>query len=385
MNMLTLARAEQAPNQQAEMVNKYITQLMTAQAIPGAAVILYVDGKPTTYYFGLANKEKQIPVTKDTIFEVGSLTKLMTNLLLAQQVDAAKTQLDQPINEYLPQLPPAFEDLTLGQLATHTTGLPLNWPNMTGTPEQLKEYYSQWHTSYAPDEKWQYSNVGVGLLGDALQELTHVSMEQLYTKKIATPLGMTKFAFTIPQKFKKYLAQGYNNAGESVLTPSGYYPAANALKISVRDMQRFLGAAIGVPGTPPGIYYPMRLTQAAYVRLPNCIQGLGWQIHNLQESDMHDLLKTNTASADPVDVESLLPMPRYNADALIDKIGSAPGFKAYIAVVPKKQAGIVILMNKNIDRSMLVPIAREILFKSAGMIKIDDKTENESYEFTETL
>ncbi len=89
-----------------QVVNEVMQGYLQQHDIPGAAVIVYVDGKPSTYYYGVADRETKKPITKDTIFELGSITKLMTSLLLAQEVDFAKIKLKEPINKYIPTCRP---------------------------------------------------------------------------------------------------------------------------------------------------------------------------------------------------------------------------------------------------------------------------------------
>ena len=111
------AAAEIAPTTTApsdtDVVNQVITKFMQENQIQGVAVELYIDGQPQHYYFGYANTAKKTPVTKNTIFELGSLSKIMTSILLAQEIDAAKVSIDASVREYLPNLSNEFDDVTL--------------------------------------------------------------------------------------------------------------------------------------------------------------------------------------------------------------------------------------------------------------------------------
>ena len=354
--------------QDEEIVRQSITAFMKQNNIPGAAVELYVNGKPESYYFGYADQEKKTPITKNTIFEVGSITKIMTSILLAQQVDAAKVQLNDPVTKFLPGLPEDFEDVTLKNLATHTAGLPFKAPESVTDRTQLEKYLNEMEPTPA-GEKWAYSNFGIGLLGYALETSTNKSFDQLYRTQILSPLKMQPIALTVPKKLSRYYAQGYDKSGVPVKPiEMSLFPAAGAMKASANDMQHFLSAAIGLPGTPERIFYPMRLTQTAFVRLADKDQGLGWQIHPITTQTMPRLLnEPDSMNFGPVPVAEIYDKPTYNGNALIDKTGATDGFRTYVAVIPNKKSGIVILTNKYVSNGQLVNTGRELLFKLANV------------------
>src|SRR5262249_31303720 len=137
--------------------------------------------------------------------------------------------------------------------------------------------------------EWQYSNFGVGLLGSALENSSHKTINELYYRRILSPLHMQPIGFTVPTKLKMNYAQGYDKDDKPVAPSSGgLFKAAWDVKMSAQDMQHFLSAAIGLPGTPDRIFYPMRMTQSAYVKLPNKMQGLAWEIHTIKPNHIHD-------------------------------------------------------------------------------------------------
>lgn len=373
--------AKPASDPNAEVIKTTMATFMKENNIPGVAVEVYVDGKPSSYYFGYADKEKKTPVTQKTIFEVGSISKLMTSLLLAQQVDSAKVQLDDPVKKYITELPSNFEEITLKNLATHTSGLPFNSPSSIQTRTELETYLTQWKPAYAANEQWTYSNFGMGMLGYTLETVLHKSFDQLYRSKILSPLKMEPIALTVPKRLKPDCAQGYDKEGNPVQPMQlGLFPAAGGIKASASDMQHFLSAAIGLPGTPERILYPMRMTQAIYVKLDDKMQGLGWQIHSLNADNLAHLLnESEEMNFGPLPVAEVLEKPLYDGNALMDKTGSTNGFRAYIAVIPNKQSGIVLLTNKYISNRVLVNTARELLFKLSKIeYKHETQQENEN-------
>ncbi len=352
------------------VVQNVMQQYMQKNDVPGAAVIVYVNGTPSTYYFGVADKQSKKPVTQDTIFELGSLTKLMTSILLAQEVDFAKINLKAPINKYIPTLPAAFSGMTVRSLATHTSGLPFETPPTVKSRADWEKFAMTWKSDNQADAQYQYSNVGMGLIGYALESVTHQDYNKLYRTKILAPLNMQPIALTVPKKLQEFYAQGYDDTGAPAAhVADGVFPAAYAMKASASDMNKFLSAAIGLPQTPQSVFYPVRLTQTAFLAVGDSAQGLGWQIHDTTAENIKDMLK----GVDLVDVKRSYPVatvfkdPVFNGKDLIDKTGSTNGFRDYIAVLPDKKSGIVILTNRNVPGPAIVVAAREILFKLNGM------------------
>ncbi|MBX3709886.1 MAG: serine hydrolase [Gammaproteobacteria bacterium] len=345
-------------------IQKTMTVFMEKNAIPGAAVELYIDGQLYEYYYGYANREKKEPVIRKTIFEIGSISKIMTSILFAQEIDWAKMSFSDPITKYIKDLPEYFSKIKLQDLATHTSGLPFSLPKAINTKEDLRQYLSARSPGYGPGEQWMYSNLGTGLLGYALESSTEKDFDDLYRRHILNPLKMVT-GVSIPANLTKYYAQGYDKNGEvASRTELGLFPAAMGVKASAADMQRFLSAAIGLPGTPPRIFYPMRMTESVYVKFSGDFQGLAWQIHAIEKNGIARLLNlSDMHGMGPVNIQQIYPRPVYNGDALIDKLGTTQGFSSYIAVIPNKKSGIVILTNKDVPNSAIVKTARDILFK----------------------
>lgn len=343
------------------MVKETVSALMKKHHIPGVAVAIYTNGKPTTYYFGYADLEKKKPITKQTIFELGSLSKIFTSLLFTQAVDNEKLQLNTPVSKYLPRLD---THLSLQDLATHTAGLPSTLPKAIATRSQLDQYLEGLRPNTDRSER-VYSNLGVGLLGFALEAETQTDLDTLYRKQILQPLGMRPIGLTVPKNLERFYAQGYDQQGRKVSHINAeLLGGAYAIKASADDMKRFLGAAVGLETTPWSITFPMRLTQSTYVKLSNANQGLAWLIHPLTSETMSTLLReVHKVEFTPVRIKERLPAPIYNGNALIDKTGGTDGFRSYIAVVPNKKLGIVLLANKSLPDNSLAITGREILFR----------------------
>ncbi|HVE44665.1 MAG TPA: serine hydrolase [Gammaproteobacteria bacterium] len=331
-------------------ISSTMATFMKENHVPGAAVIIYASGKPYFYYFGYANPNNT-PVTENTIFEIGSLSNMMAGLLFAQEVDMANMKLDDTMRQYIKTLSPRFEDITLKDLATQVSGI-----GDTASVIPL----SRLTLAAEPEKQWINATMNTALLIKAIETATGKDFDKLYHRHILIPLNMQSIGLTIHPKLAAYSATGYDEAGHPLTSSEKNLPAFDTIKASSKNMQKFLSAAIGLPGTPERIFYPMRLTQVAYVQLPNSMQGLGWHIHEMHAfSAITHHLESNT---DSVPVQSISDKPTYNGDNLFDQYGYTAGFTSYIAVLPNKQSGVVILTNKTLNNQRVIQVGREILF-----------------------
>ncbi len=313
-----LAIAETVATNSTETIKQNIASFIAKHNIPAAAVQIYQNGKPQTIYLGDAK-----PATQ---FDASALTEIMTGLLLAQQVDAAKVQLTTPLEQFFPSIlssraaPGAgssdLSKITLRSLATNTSGLPSN-ATMNG------------HQSNVVDDTWQPSTIGMTLLTKALETVAHKNIAELYQRQIFAALGMRSAKAT-----------------------------STELKISAPDMQKFLAAAIGLPGTPESVLYPMRLTQTAFIELNDHMIGLGWQIKGQEEEKKPE--GTPVEEVAPVSdnvIKNVPDRPVFKPDRQYDKAG----LSAYIAVLPNKKSGIAILLSAQVNEQDLAQLGQQIL------------------------
>lgn len=352
-----------------QFIKKNIQKWMSHNDVPGVAVELFENGTPHAYYFGIADRETKQPITQNTIFEAGSLTKLFTCLLLAKEINAGEMELDDSITKYLPATVDSpkkpFNKITLENLATHTSGLPFMMPPPIKNKSQLHHYFSSWKPSAVIGTQWAYSNLGIGLLGNVLEAKNQQSIDKLYWNKILKPLEMEPIGTVVSEEFMENYAQGYTTENKPNRSAKNTWsPAAGSLKMSAVDALEFLRAAIGRSDVPSDIAQAMRMTQTPYVITHGFQQGLGWVINSdpteNREALLHpaeDLLRGPIAAKQLSRDKQL-----FDGDALIDKTGGTDGFRSYIAVIPNKKSGIVILANRFVSTGEITRIGREILF-----------------------
>ncbi|MFI4957110.1 MAG: serine hydrolase [Gammaproteobacteria bacterium] len=359
----------------ADPMEEKLTRWMKRNGIPGAVVEVYANGKTTSYYLGYADKKTKAPMTADTIFEIASLTKIFTTVLLADQMKAGTMRLSDPVLPYVPDIPGSannkFSQIKLGNLATHTSGLPFNVPKSINSRKKLATYLSKWKNPTNVGASWLYSNVNMGLIGYSLEKQTQKSIYELFAEKIFRPLGMRSSAGMIPDSLMSRYAQGYTIGGGTAprrnmtvwMNPPNsdwIFPATGALKSSGRDMAIFLRAALRLPGTPQWIADAMKVTQTTYAQTSRFQQGLAWIIHPDPIKNKTKLL-TGPIKGGPYPATLYSQSPFFNGDALMEKTGASGGFRSYMAVIPNQQAGVVLLVNRYITSAELVHMGRAIL------------------------
>src|SRR5829696_3722210 len=198
----------------------------------GLAVGVWSDGETWTFSRGQAQFARPAPPGADTIFEIGSVTKVFTGLLLADMAEEGLVALDDPVQRYLPagiELPVEGRPSTLLDLATQTSGLPRNPPGLFRlsfrqranphagfTVEHLEHAIAETRLKREPGEKVSYSNFGFGLLGQVLALRTGMSYEQLVRKRICGPLNLEDTSITIGPGAYGRFADGHNRRGRRV-------------------------------------------------------------------------------------------------------------------------------------------------------------------------
>jgi serine-type D-Ala-D-Ala carboxypeptidase/endopeptidase len=200
----------------------------------------------------------------DTIFEIGSITKVFTSLLLADMVERAEVKLDDPVAMYLPKgtsVPSRNgRHITLEDLATHSSGLPRDATNLDHKqvnpfagygPAQLYEFLAQYQLTRDPGQRFEYSNIGASLLGHALTLRAGKSYEQMLHTRILEPLGMKDTAITLSDGQLRRIAQGHDGAFEPVrLWDVDAIVGAGSIRSTAADMLLFAEAWMGTREHP---------------------------------------------------------------------------------------------------------------------------------------
>ena len=373
----TVGYADNQPKNTDNMVDNTMHMVMQKYAIPGAAVILYKDGSVHQYYYGVSKSKSNNKVNNKTIFELGSISKTFTALLLAQQINNGKMQFDDKVTNYLDDGESAsagMKQVTLLELASYTSSLPYNATDIAynasdsdKNQKALNKFIHSWVAPYPPGSQELYSNLGFSILGMALADHAASDLSDVMQHNILTPLGMSSSFMTIPENFNQYYSHGYTASGAPSRSPNeGLFGGSWAMKSSADDMTKYLEASIGLSEAPSSIVAAMKIAQTPYFEFPSGKKqvGLAWTMVPLDKVTTAELLKVEPLKprkTTPNDI-TRIKSPEYNSHALIEKTGSTNGFRAYIAVIPDQKTGVVILTNRFVyDSNIIQHTGREIL------------------------
>ena len=309
-------------------INKEVQLKRSPSIIVGT---IDATGKTQIISAGSYNDKKEVKPDGNTLYEIGSVTKVFTSLLLADMVIKKQVNLDDPISKYLPasvKVPVIKgKQITLQHLASHAVG----WPRMPDnydpkdpdnpfadyTSEQLYDYISRSDFDYAPGTWFKYSNPGYGLLGNILSLIAGKPYETLVKERICAPLGMTNTTITLTPAQIKELAGGHSEYSAPV--KNWDMPAiagTGAIRSNINDLLIFAAANLGHVKTD--LYPAMQLAH-----VPHISKGkgegevcLGWTLEKAKDGDEY-----------------------------LWKDGTTGGYKSIILLNRTKKTGVVILAN----------------------------------------
>lgn len=200
----------------ADKVDDYIKAQMAERHVPGAAVAVIQKGRVVKMKgYGMASVEFDAPVTVDTVFEIGSVSKQMTAAAILLLVEDGKVKLDEKISAYLPNTPESWKDVTVRNLLTHSSGIK-SYTSLEGFELSRRMNVNQFIAKLAahpleftPGERNIYSNSGFNLLALIVESRSGMKYIEFMRKRIFGPLGMTKTTDRDPQFIVKNRANGY--------------------------------------------------------------------------------------------------------------------------------------------------------------------------------
>ena len=317
-----------------EEVREILRQRIDVEKRGVSIVVGLVDASGSRVIpYGQTAKEGSHAVDGQTIYEIGSVTKMFTDLVLADMLQRNEAKLDDPIAKYLPKdvKVPARNgrEITLLDLVTHRSSLPRmpgNFhpadpanPYADYTPAQLYAFLSGYELPRDIGSKMEYSNLGVGLLGYALALRAGQSYEELVTTRVCQPLGMGDTSVTPSEGMRQRLALPYD---ETLLPAKNWDIAvltgAGGLRSSADDMTRFVAAELGLQPSP--LAAAMQDTQKFRVaNSPQTDMALGWFID------------------------------KRNAPPIWWHNGGTAGYHAFVGFRPATKTGVVVLANTGMD------------------------------------
>ena len=293
------------------------------QAVGIVVGIIEPNGRRVVAYGHLAKGDPRT-VDGNTIFEIGSVSKVFTSLLLADMVNRNQVTLDDPVGKYLPDdvtLPArSGKVITLLELSTHSSGLPPLPTNLKPkdprnpyagyTVDDLYQFLSGYTLPRDPGSEFEYSNLGAGLLGHVLACRAGTDYESLIRRRITQPLSMADTGITLSSSMAQRMATGHN----AMLAPVANWDlptlaGAGALRSSANDMLTFLEAFLGYRESP--LAPAMRAMLDVRRPMGKIEIGLAWFL--LGEGAWHG--------------------------------GGTGGFRSFLGCEPKAGIGVVVLSN----------------------------------------
>jgi len=291
------------------------------------------QGSKIISYGKLSQDHSQKP-DGNTVFEIGSITKVFTSLLLADMIEREELRLSDPIKKFLPKsvkVPTkGGKEITLLHLATHTSGLPrlssnfapknMNNPYADYTVEQMYEFLSNYTLPRDIGAKYEYSNLGGGLLGHILALKAGMDFETLVMTRICGPLKMNSTRIKLSTELQTRMATGHDQTGKSVMNwdiPT--LAGAGALRSTANDMLKFVAANLSLAKSDLSPVMQKTHLVRNNTGVPNLEIGLGWHVLN-----------------------------KYGTE-IVWHNGGTGGYHSFIGFDKKKRVGVVVLSNSTND------------------------------------
>jgi beta-lactamase class C len=298
----------------------------------GVAVAVRINGATRFFNYGFANDARNERVTPDSIFNLGSVGKVFATTILAEAVKRGELSLDDPVAKYVTELERGgdIRQVTLGQLASHTSGLPRvpqqyeHWHRGGYTWPDFVRFLNSWKAdpNHEPGKQYLYSNAAMVLLRVALERRFNTRFAALMHERLTGPLGMNSTALPVPRDLLGRTVQGYGPGGSPIGQPGEEqgtfkWPGAGQIYSSSRDMATFLAANVGDLAGHGPIESAMAFAQQPVFKVsPRLSLGLAWQ--NVSGGNL----------------------------LIRDKNGGLNNTSTYTGFAPQPKVGIVILVNR---------------------------------------
>jgi CubicO group peptidase (beta-lactamase class C family)/D-alanyl-D-alanine dipeptidase len=344
----TIAAAKYA--KAAEALEQWIATEVTEKRLPALSIAL-VDDQHIVWArgFGLADPEANKPATADTLYRVGSVSKLFTDIAVMQLVEQGAIDIDASVTDYLPDFKPTNpfnKPITLRQMMAHRSGLVREPPvghyfdDTNPGVAKMVESLNRTALVYEPGTRTKYSNAAVATVGYVLQKKTGVPFEKWVQEKVLTPLGMKQSSFTTTPEVKKQLAKAvmWTYHGREFPAPTFELGAAPAgcMYSTANDLARFMTVLFNDGKTPAGrLLKPETLRQTLTPQFAKEGEktrfGIGF---SLGELDGHKRVGHG---------------------------GAIYGFATDLAFLPEEKLGVVVIASRDVANPLVARIADSAL------------------------
>ncbi len=316
------------------MMKRLIYSEVDMSKVPG--MLVGIIDKDSTYLLGYeetASGNKLKP-NGETIWEIGSVTKVLTASLLSILVNDGTLSYEDPVDKYLPgmSLERNEKKITLENLVSHTAGLPklpynfgqkesdFKDPYANYTENDLLEFLKKFDFNLV-EEEYQYSHVGYALLAVVMEKATGQSFNSLLQEKLLTPLDMKDTKIQLSEEDRKRMAQGYSLIGKPI-TPWNFQVFGSAIgyKSTANDLLKLLAVCLGDSHLDYGKIMEATLQEQAVTKIARVKMARGWHIFN----------------------------PRKNYHNVYAHSGVTDGFRVYIGFVKENHTAVVVMSNSEV-------------------------------------
>ncbi|WP_462220460.1 serine hydrolase domain-containing protein [Ferruginibacter sp.] len=313
-------------------VDSLLQKFMFESKTVGLSIGVLKNGKTYFYNYGETKKGKGVVPSSKNLYEIGSVTKTFTGLLLAKAVVEKKIALNDPVNKFLPKKIPLIkfgnDTLKIVHLANHTSGLPplpdnfgaadLVNPYKDYDEKKLLEYLKHASLSRRPGEKFEYCNLAVGLLGNILEKVNKMSYQKMVTDFICSNAAMTATKQFLTKTDTAIFMQGYT---ESIIFQSQWdfkaLAAAGSLRSNTEDMLKY--AALNLGATNGKLNEAIELSHQPTFNAGQQKIGLNWFIQN------------------------------WGWGEILFHGGQTGGYKSFLALNKKTKNAVIILANTGVN------------------------------------
>ncbi|WP_203070917.1 serine hydrolase [Falsiroseomonas ponticola] len=337
---------------------------MERTGAPGLAIGLAGPAGRRLFFFGMADPARAAPVGDGTLFELGSLSKLVTVALAALAVEEGRLRWEDAPGRHVPEISgPGTDRLTLLHLATHCTGgMPLQFPAEVRGWADAAAWYRAWVPPAPPGTLRAYANPSIGLLGVVAARALGGDFAALARDRVLRPLGLEASWHAVPAARQGAYAQGHTRDGRPIrLAPGPLDLEAYGLRATAPDLLRLVEAQMGLLPPPAPLGAALAALPLGRYRSGALTQGAIWEWYPppataeaIAAGNADGMvLRPNAAAA----LSPPLPPPD---GAFVNKTGATNGFGGYAAYAAGRGLGLVILANRNHPTAERLALALEL-------------------------
>jgi beta-lactamase class C len=360
----------------AQTIDELARTFMVNSRVNSMSIAVINDKNIQFFNYGYSNEISKIPTSNNTIYTIASFTKTFTAAVTAVAAVENKLKLDEAFNQYFPELSrhQALHTITPRMLLGHVATLPFDFLPRPQTRDEIIAAYLNYIPQTRPGTEYSYSNASIGTMGYVLENIYGKSYQEILVEKVLNPLHMRATYLNVPKERERYIAIGHDKDNNIMRynTNNEAWFAAASLKSTIADMARYLRAQIHYVSKKnkhlTAALAMVHQNTYCFTDKISCEQ-LAWQAHDISvlnnsigDSYFKDYDSNGLPTFDQKQIVNYDTLT--NHTTFIDKTGSGYGMSSYMAYIPSKKTGVVILINKSVGDAR-IRLGRDILLNQA--------------------